>query len=700
GIQRVVLPRELSVDEIAKIREGTAIELETFVHGAICIAYSGQCLTSESLGGRSANRGQCAQACRLPYELQCDGQDVPLGDRKYLLSPRDLAAYALIPELMAAGVTAVKIEGRLKAPEYVANITRHYRQAIDAAVAGRPVEFTPRQVEEMELSFSRGFSLGWLGGCDHKTLVPGLSSAKRGVLIGRVRGVRRGRVEVMLSGRLKAGDGVVFEGDRAAGEEQGGRVFTIHRQGQRVTDEVDTGVVELAFQREAVDFRHIRPGQEIWKTDDPALTRRLRKSFAGDVLGTDRPVSLAVRAAVGEPLTLTARVEGQPAVVLGTEEPLAEAVRHPLTQDVLAEQLGRLGGTGFVVSGLTAAIEGRPMAPLSVLGKLRKEMIAALRRAREEASHRAHAVAAEPVLPGMRAAMVGRGTTPEEPNLAVLCRSLPQVQAVLEEGVTSVYVEFRDVRQYAEAVSRIRAAGAQAVLATPRVQKPGEAGHLERLLRHEPDALLVRHLAGLDFCARRSLRCIADFSLNAANELTVDYLCRHGAERAAASYDLNREQLLEMARHAPADVLEVVVHQHMPMFHMEHCVFCAVLSNGTNKTNCGRPCDGHEVRLRDRVGVEHPLQADLGCRNTVYNGTAQSGAEVVKPLMQLGVRHFRVELLHDEPASRLRRCVCLYRDLLAGKVSGREVWTALQAVNRVGVTRGTLEHRRDPLALL
>ena len=158
GVERVVLSRELSVREIAKIHEKTPVALEVFVHGALCVAYSGQCLTSESLGGRSANRGHCAQACRLPYELVCDGRDVDLGKQKYLLSPQDLAAYGLIPELTAAGVVSFKIEGRLKTPEYVANMTRHYRQAIDSAVAGEPVTFMERQVEEMELSFSRGFS--------------------------------------------------------------------------------------------------------------------------------------------------------------------------------------------------------------------------------------------------------------------------------------------------------------------------------------------------------------------------------------------------------------------------------------------------------------------------------------------------------------------------------------------------------------
>lgn len=700
GVERIVLARELSVGEIAKIHEKTSVALEVFVHGALCVAYSGQCLTSESLGGRSANRGQCAQACRLPYELICDGREVDLGDQRYLLSPQDLAAYALIPELMAAGVVSLKIEGRLKTPEYVANITRHYRQAIDSAVAGESIEFSERQVEEMELSFSRGFSAGWLHGCDHKALVPGLSSAKRGVLMGQVIDVCKGRVRIEVTSHLKAGDGVVFEGDRAAGEEQGGRVFTIHRKGKRLTDEVASGVVELAFHGDVIDLAHIWPGQKIWKTDDPALTRRLRKSFSGEVQGKDLPVEITIAATVGKPLELEATAEGVGSVSCASVEALSEATKHPLTRDVLEQQFGRLGGSGFVLAGVTASIDGSPMAPLSVLGKMRKEMVSQLKAARESASRVGHATCREPVLRLMRDEIVRSSAEPGEPTLVVLCRSLHQLQVMVQHEVPVVYVDFQDIREYGEAVSLARAAGAKIYLATPRIQKPGEIGIFKALARKGADGIVVRNLAGLDFFVGRSAPCIADFSFNAANELTVDYLRDRGARYVTASYDLNREQLLEMVRHSPVDLLEVVIHQQMPMFHMEHCVFCAVLSPGTNKTNCGRPCDRHEVRLRDRVGVEHPLQADVGCRNTVYNATAQSGAEVVTPILELGVRRFRVELLADDSPEQLCRSVDLYRDLLAGKVSGREVWTKLRAVNRVGVTRGTLEHRRDPLAIL
>ena len=160
--------RELSLAEIARIRRETDLPVEVFVHGALCVAYSGQCLTSEALGGRSANRGECAQACRMPYQIVCDGRLVEMENIQYLLSPQDLAAYDLVPQLIELGVASLKIEGRLKTPEYVANITRHYRAAIDAAWAGHPVAFTPRDVREMQLSFSRGFSHGFLDGNNHK----------------------------------------------------------------------------------------------------------------------------------------------------------------------------------------------------------------------------------------------------------------------------------------------------------------------------------------------------------------------------------------------------------------------------------------------------------------------------------------------------------------------------------------------------
>jgi len=703
GMCRVVAARELSIDEIRAIRQKTAMPLEVFVHGALCVAYSGQCLTSESLGGRSANRGQCAQACRLPYDLVCDGQDVDLGDRRYLLSPQDLAAYPLVPELIAAGVASFKIEGRLKSPEYVATITRHYRAAIDAAMAARPVEFTQRDVEEMELSFSRGFSPGWLGGCDHKMLVPATSSAKRGVRLGTVVAVRGERVTVDLVTGIKRGDGVAFECGAVAadGGQQGGRVYEVFRHGRSVTDEVTTGPVDLAFGRGAIDLSAVRPGQAVWKTDDPQVTARLRRSFTAADPQRRRAVDMRVTVVAGEPVRVTAgTADGAVRCEVATTDPAREAVRHAIDEQVLRDQLGRLGGTPYTLGALTAVIVGRPMVPLSVLGRLRHDLVAALEAA-------ATAAAPRRILPvGPGAAILrdaGRSAASPAgaavPTLHVLVRSLDQLHDVLALGERMVYADFADIRGYGDAVAACRAASATIHLATPRIQKPDEMGIFRVLARQRPDGILVRTFSGLRFFRDEGVPVVGDFSLNVANERTVAFLVAEGLTRVTASYDLNRDQLLALVAATPPERLEVVIHQHMPMFHMEHCVFCAVLSPGTNKTNCGRPCDDHVVRLRDRIGVEHLLTADVGCRNTLFNAVPQSAAEAVPLMAARGVGHFRVELL-DERGDDVRDVIGGYRDLLAGRTTGRDVWSRLRAANRVGVTRGTLEDRRDPLAIL
>jgi U32 family peptidase len=692
GIERVVLARELSIDEIRTIRGQTAIELEVFVHGALCVAYSGQCLTSESLGGRSANRGQCAQACRLPYDLVCDGREVDLGDVKYLLSPQDLAAYALIPELIDAGVCSFKVEGRLKTPEYVANITRQYRRALDAAAADRKAEFTEQDVTEMELSFSRGFSPGWLGGCDHKMLVPGLSSAKRGVLVGEVKAVRDRSVVIAARRRVAPGDGVVFTGNREEGDEQGGRVYAVTpRSGSDI---------ELAFGHGAIDFARLQPGQQLWKTDDPRLTAKLRKSFTGAKPQRRVRLDLVVHAGVGETLRIAGQAANGASCDVESTDVLAAATKHPLTHQVLEQQLGRLGSTVYELRNLRAEIVGEPMVPLSVLGKLRHQIIDQL----------THSTAMRPIrrlqpIPQKTPAEPGAagvtdvhgGSRP--PTLRVLCRTLDQLEAAARSGITNLIADFQDIREYKTAVEAATKHGATIYLATPRIQKPGEIGIFRAMARQAASGFLARNLAGTAFCAEHGIPFVCDYSLNAANQWTVGYLRTRGAERVTISYDLNRDQLFDLVGAIPPSWLEAVIHQRMPMFHMEHCVFCAVLSPGTNKHNCGRPCDVHAVKLRDRVGMEHVLHADVGCRNTLYNAVPQSAAEVVPALLSRGLRDFRIELL-SENAEEARSVVGLYKELLEGRAGGKQVWQRLRASNRVGVTRGTLEERRNPLAIL
>ena len=732
GCNLVVLARECSIAEIEKINSAlraphSALPLEVFIHGALCVAYSGQCLTSESLGGRSANRGECAQACRMPYDLISDGRPVPLGDKRYLLSPQDLAGLEVLPELIHAGVASLKIEGRLKAPEYVANITRIYRQALDRLSEGR-VPRVPNHSEqsgtrvtrpsdryEMEMSFSRGLFTGWFGGTDNQKLVHARFGKKRGVYLGEVKKVLRDAVAVKLESPLKPGDGVVFDAGKPEENEEGGRIYEI---GKREAESGNGQLVELRFGHGDIDFSRIRAGDKLWKTSDPELEKRLRRSFAGDAPKFQRPIEIEVHGLAGKPLTLIARDEFGNVARVESAMLLAKAEKTPLTEEKLREQLGRLGGTPFRLGELKNFLTGGVLLPVSELNRLRRNFVNELENLRAQPKRWKLNVGQASRLPSERSSAsiesaasadsVGGGRRDACPTLIVLVRNLPQLEAALKCGVTTVYCEFEDPKKYREAVTTFHTAfgceggagsplpadGAHGVtrptiwVAPPRIFKMGEEWTLEQVRSCNADGYLIRNYDHLKFFAND--RRVGDYSLNIANRISADYFKnKFGLERVTASYDLNFLQLEALLRAASPEWFEVTIHQHMPMFHMEHCVFCAFLSSGTDFRNCGRPCDVHDVRLRDRVGAEHPLKADVGCRNTVFNSQAQTGAEFVSRMIELGVKNFRVEFLNETP-EQVAQTIAQYRQLLRGEISGTQLWRELKLFNQLGVTRGQM----------
>ncbi len=700
GCDLVVLARECSIKEIEKIRDTPGVpatpairhpQLEVFVHGALCVAYSGQCLTSEALGGRSANRGECAQACRMPYELISDGRTVPLGDKRYLLSPQDLAGLELLPELIRAGVASLKIEGRLKTPEYVANITRVYRRALDAAAV--PVEFAQVSREsryDLEMGFSRGLYTGWFRGNNNQKLAHARFGKKRGVYLGEVNRVQGERIALTLAGPLKPGDGLVFDAGRPDQPEEGGRVYTLEPHGRETL---------IGFGRGDLDFTRIRPGDKLWKTSDPELDRRLRQSFSGDQPKFQRPISMEVHGGEGQPMTVIVHDGEGHVAQLSSAMALAGAEKRPLDADKLREQLGRLGGTPFELGGLSNHLAGAVMLPVSELNRLRREAVRQLEtlraRPRHWTLHPQRPGAADPIRAARgetRESEVGRIETAAE--LLVLVRNLAQLEAALRGGAQTLYCEFEDPKKYRDAVALVRGAETSAAprptiwLAPPRIFKMGEDWILNQIRSCNADGYLVRNYDHLKFFA--DCRRVGDFSLNVANRLAAEHFKEHfGLERVTVSYDLNFTQLEALLRSVPPAWFEITIHQHIPMFHMEHCVFCAFLSTGTDYTNCGRPCDRHVVKLRDRVGAEHPLKADIGCRNTVYNSLAQTGAEYVARMLALGARHFRLEFLNETP-EQVAQTLAKYRQLLRGEIEGGQLWRELKLHNQLGVTRGQM----------
>ncbi len=744
GAQLVVLARENSLAEIEKIQSAqqaascragspnpaanassAPLPLEVFVHGALCVAYSGQCLTSESLGGRSANRGECAQACRLPYDLIADGQQVPLGDKRYLLSPQDLSGLEVLPDLIRAGVASLKIEGRLKSPEYVASITRVYRRALDELCPAESPELkvrskttgprpavsasalsaldsqlsAPAAQYELQMAFSRGLFTGWFRGIDNQKLAHARFGTKRGVFLGEVLRVGHESVSLRLVAPLKPGDGVVFDAGKPDVPEEGGRVY-------QVQPHAASGETMLRFGDGDLDWNRIRPGQLVWKTNDPALDRDVRASFDGDKIRFQRPIALEVHGRAGTPLTLIANDGAGHVARIDSALPLAPADKHPLTPERLREQLGRLGGTPFKLGDLRSFLEGNVILPVSELNRLRRDAATALDQLR--AAPKRWTLTATSGLPTLNA-QPSTLPPPTAPELIAVLRLPEQLDAAWTAGARTIYCEFENPKHYRDAVAHFRklqhthptrnsepetqnpdAPRASSIwLAPPRIFKPGEEWILKQVRSADADGYLVRNYDHLAFFAADRKR--GDFSLNVANPLTADYfLRRYGLERVTASYDLNITQLEALLSASPGAWFDLTIHQHMPMFHMEHCVFCAFLSDGKDYRDCGRPCDTHRVALRDRVGAELPLKADAGCRNTVFNNRAQTGAEYVSRLLDLGARSFRVEFV-NESADEVARTVTRYAQLLRGEITGDTLWRELKLLNQLGVTRGQME---------
>ncbi len=680
GASRVTLGRELSLDEVRAIRARTDCELEIFVHGALCVAYSGQCFSSEAWGGRSANRGQCAQACRLPYEMIVDGKLKPLADARYLLSPGDLYALHQVPEIVEIGVSALKIEGRYKNSGYVALTTRAYRQAVDDAWAGLAPRIDRAAELQLEQVYSRGLGPYFLTGTDHQSVVQGRAPRHRGVCMGRV--VRVSECAILIGpsaekeiSPLKPGDGVVFDAaDWRSPEEpeEGGRIFQV---------EPREGKLELRFGNGALHANRIRAGDLVWRTHDPDLDKVARRYSEAAAPVRKQPVSVAVTAREGEPLSSEWRA-GEVRVTVRSEASLGTANNRGLDVEFLRAQLGRLGNTPYELAELTADIEGCVFAPSSLLNQVRREAVERLQAqqgaVREVRIHPAaiHVPERPPRPHGER-------------ECHLLVRTAEQLDAAIDLAPASITLDYLDLYGLRPSLERVRAAGIVARVASPRVLKPGEDRIVDFLLGCDCP-ILVRSAGLLHALRERPHReLIGDFSLNAANAISAAEFLDLGLSRLTPTHDLNAAQVATLARSVGADSIEAIAYQHLPVFHTEHCVFCRFLSTGTSYRDCGRPCERHRVALRDAGGRAHPVMADAGCRNTVFGAEAQEAGRHLEDWLAAGIHRFRLEFAH-ESGEQVTGVARAFAGALAGRRTMRELTQQLGRIAPQGITEGSL----------
>jgi putative protease len=701
GFNRAVLARELSVKEIAAIKKGTDLELEVFIHGALCVSYSGQCLTSENFGGRSANRGQCAQSCRLPYRIFVDGKEFRDTDAQYLFSTRDLCALPKLAKLEEIGVNSLKVEGRLKSPEYVAAVSRAYHKALNRI----PLDI--KDTEPLEVLFSRGLNTGWLDGDNHQELVNGTFSNHHGMFLGQVAKNERGQIIIALEETVgtsypQPGDGILFE-NATLGVSIGSRLYAAQVTHLPHPKRGEPKYLRMEFGRD-FDTRQIAIGMQVYRNDSPALERELRKTFTDRNLEERIPVNMVLFGKIGEPMKLTISDGPRHSAEVQAENPL-EAARNcenrskneadKALHDLAQKELSGLSATAYQLKHLDIQVERGAFIPGKVLRTLRQnaaEKLDEIRCQWKVLSPKAEAGKA--FLESTRTSFKSTQSTPENaqntrPIISVLVRNPDQVAALKGLDIDRVIMDFDWGVKYDDSLQQIRDLGFAAGMATLRIHKPGESHYLKNILRLCPDFALVRNLGALSILKESGIPLTGDYSLNAANSASYDWLLSQGLSTLHPSWDLNSTQLFDLLQNIDGSRLELTLHQYMPAFHSEYCAFARALTTGRRFPECGKICTKHKVEILDHKGERHFLQSDAECRNTLFVGKPQSALKLLPKLNAAGVNHYRLEML-SEDAETVRRKVVIYTQAIRGKISIEDAIREAGIQEKYGLSEGQL----------
>ncbi len=733
GMARVILAREVSIEDMAIIKSTVDTELEVFVHGALCICFSGQCLFSSLVGGRSGNRGRCAQPCRLKYQLIRDGEAVAGG---HLLSPRDLLGIEYMDELAAAGVDSLKIEGRMKRPEYVAAATAAY------AAAKRGEEYDAKALAQ---TFNRGFTGAYFadkadGGNAQEPGSDFMSYERpnnRGVRLGRIDAVERDALVLRLSAPLQVGDGIEFWVTK------GGRQGCIVKELETLAD----GRVRLPLADLPLKVQHLSVGDRIFRTSDSSLNSRLEALCARL---DDMELRLHFTAKLGERPELTAE-HGERRVTVSAEHTIAAAKNRPADMELLQKQLGRLGGSGWRLVELSADIEPGLMLPTSVLNQLRREALQKLEeKILDDYRYRRQGRSAAEIKQNIninqdinqdinnikRVSMLSGGDVwdaagnkagnkinknkidkiDKNERLAVAVGSLAAARAVCEAGAERIYwrgwADKFDLRAgsgkkgreaFAEEVRGLAGLDVPVAVLLPTVA-------LQKELPLWRERLQICRNAGITAIAGANPwvwgllydmlddmsddwqpEITADFGLNIFNAASALFWQRHGANRVALSRELNREQLKNLRRLLQGRVAsEVQVFGELEMMNSRHCPVGALCGGRMVGRSCSGACRGSRWQLKDEKGYLFPVYTDEFCRSHILNGHQLCLLEEAVDIAA-GGQTARLELLHWE-AKAAARATDIYADLLlGGKRTEAEYESARQklaALAGVSLTKG------------
>jgi putative protease len=681
GFRRVVLARETSLAEIQGIAKTCRAELEIFVHGALCISYSGQCLMSSYIGGRSGNRGMCAQPCRLKYQLVDEKNRDVLADLKlgeHLLSTRDLNLAENLLLLWQAGVSSLKIEGRMRRPEYVAVVTRIYHNALERlkvlAAEGQINSCSSAEIvtkeEKKDLAqiFNRDFTSGYLAGNPGRELMSYSRPNNRGTRLGRVLKTENGWLTMKLEADLRISDGIEIW----TGQGREGFIISEISAAQGKNGEGRSGeIVKVPFKGQA------RAGDRVFKTSDFNLLEKARLSYQEGREERKRALSMRLSGREGEKVCLEVQ-EGEHTLQIFSDSLAQKALKRPLAKEYVWQQLSRLGTTPFYLQSLELALQGEIMIPVSELNELRRKAVTALleeltfQPAFPRSDYDLRVKQWRQELSALRTAGPFPGKPALKPCLVAAVNDLESLEAALKAGAQKIVFggEHWRLRRHITGEDIIRAyelchrQGVAGVWSLPRIINEEQGLNLYRQLaelrtRAGSPAVMVANLGQLEMLQTldKEWPFEIDYSLNVFNQASLAYFLSRGARQVTLSPELNKEQIKAMAAWPG---LELIVYGDLEMMVSEYCPLGATLGDKKDRA-CSQPCRQKNFFLKDRLGYNFPVETDQECRMHLFNVKRLNLFQELVQIKEIGISTIRLQLSRHT-AAEAGKVVALFNE--------------------------------------
>ena len=630
GFKRVVLARELTVDEIKYICDNTNVDIEIFVHGALCVCYSGGCLMSSMIGNRSGNRGRCAQPCRQKYTMI----DISTGEEihsngEYLLSTKDLNTIEDVDKIIETGVLSLKIEGRMKKPEYVATVINSYRNAIDEYQATKKVNISTETMEDLYTIFNRKFTKGLILGEVGEDVMNSNVPNNQGLYVGKVVDYNKKakRLKIKLEGTLKKGDGINLGGGTIGRIIKGKEIAQIGYKGE---------TIELDFIGEA------RKNQPVFKTSDTNLIDKAQKTYTQDKEFAKSLIDAEITIKLGEYPELKLIDKNNNSVTVKGDKLVEKALKVALGEEKIETQIKKLGNTPYELEDLKINLDEGVSMPISLINQMRREAIELLDEARIPVKDRAYKDSKIKYSPKKYAK-----DTNSNSKIRVKINNIEALKSIINLDVDMIYYE--DVATLEQAMAMATANNKKLIYSAPRIVRNKEYKRLEKSNEYCKENVQISALGQVKYYKENSenVSFDVDYYLNPFNSETINHYKKEGATTVCISQELNIHEIKETAKYTDMEI-ETVAYGYIPMMLSEYCPMGVVARSCKKDKRCAT-CKESKYVLRDFKGEEYRISQDLFCRSTIYNSIANCLINNLDELSDAGINVFRLDFTHESP---------------------------------------------------